>query len=132
MPALEHDPRFDTAQKRLEHRQEAQGELAAVFRRETRAVWVERLAAEGVWSAPVYTYAEVERDPQVQWGGMIARLRHAEIGEYRVIGNPIRMSATPPSYRTPPPPLGADSQGVLADLGFREDEIARLRAEGVV
>jgi crotonobetainyl-CoA:carnitine CoA-transferase CaiB-like acyl-CoA transferase len=132
MAALEHDPRFDTAQKRLEHRQEAQGELAAVFRRETRAVWVERLAAEGVWSAPVYTYAEVERDPQVQWGGMIARLRHAEIGEYRVIGNPIRMSATPPSYRTPPPPLGADSQGVLADLGFREDEIARLRAEGVV
>jgi crotonobetainyl-CoA:carnitine CoA-transferase CaiB-like acyl-CoA transferase len=131
-PALEHDPRYDTPQKRLERRREVQAELAAIFRREPRAVWVTRLGAEGVWSAPVYAYAEIDQDPQVQWGGMIATLRHGDIGEYRVIGNPVRMSATPPSYRTPPPPLGADTEAVLADLGFAKQEIDRLRAEGAV
>jgi len=132
VPALEHDPRYDTPQKRLELRREVQTELAAIFHREPRAVWVKRLAAEGVWSAPVYTYAEIDQDPQVQWGGMIISLRHADVGEYRVIGNPVRMSATPPSYRTPPPPLGADTDAVLADLGFAKQEIDTMRAEGAV
>jgi crotonobetainyl-CoA:carnitine CoA-transferase CaiB-like acyl-CoA transferase len=132
IPALENDPRFDTAQKRLERRPEVQAELAAIFRREPRAVWVERLAAAGVWSAPVYSYAELEEDPQVQWSRMIIPQQQAEIGGYRVIGNPVRMSATPPSYRTPPPSVGADTDTVLADFGVTADEIARLRAEGVV
>jgi crotonobetainyl-CoA:carnitine CoA-transferase CaiB-like acyl-CoA transferase len=132
IPALENDPRFETAQKRLERRPEVQAELAAIFRREPRAVWVERLAAAGVWSAPVYSYAELEEDPQVQWSRMIITQQQAEIGGYRVIGNPVRMSATPPSYRTPPPPVGADTDTVLADFGVTADEIARLRADGVV
>lgn len=132
MPALESDPRFDTPQKRLERRPEVQAELATLFRRETRAVWIKRLAAEDVWSAPVYSYAEVEQDAQVQWGGMVTTQRHAEIGEYKVIGNPVHLSETPPSYRTPPPPLGADTDAVLGDLGFAEREIAELRAAGVI
>ncbi len=74
----------------------------------------------------------MERDPQVQWGGMITTLHHADIGEYRVIGNPVRMSETPPSYRTPPPALGADTDAVLADLGFATQEISAMRAEGAV
>jgi crotonobetainyl-CoA:carnitine CoA-transferase CaiB-like acyl-CoA transferase len=132
MPALESDPRFDTPQKRLERRPEVQAELATLFRRETRAVWITRLAAEDVWSAPVYSYAEVEQDAQVQWGGMVTTQRHAEIGEYKVIGNPVHLSETPPSYRTPPPPLGADTDAVLGDLGFADREIAELRAAGVI
>lgn len=132
VPALETDPRFDTPQKRLERRPEVQAELASLFRQQPRAVWMERLAAEDVWSAPVLSYAEIPGDPQVQWGGMIQTLRHAEIGEYKVIGNPLHLSETPPSYRTPPPPLGADTDTILGDLGFAERDIARLRAEGAI
>lgn len=132
MPDLDTDPRFDTAQKRLERRAELQAKLAGVFRSEPRAVWLERLAAEGVWSAPVYTYEEVAEDLHIKSGGMVITQRHAEIGEYRLIGNPIRMSATPPTYRTPPPPLGADTEDVLVGLGFGAKEVAELRAQGVI
>lgn len=132
MPDLEGDSRFDTAQKRLERRPELQALLAGVFRREPRAVWIERLGGAGVWSAPVYDYAEVAEDPHIRHSGMLVTQRHAEIGEYRVIGNPIRMSQTPPSYRTPPPPLGADTDAVLRDLGFSLGEIQALRADMVI
>jgi crotonobetainyl-CoA:carnitine CoA-transferase CaiB-like acyl-CoA transferase len=90
------------------------------------------LAAEGVWSAPVYTYEEVAEDLHIKSGGMVITQRHAEIGEYRLIGNPIRMSATPPTYRTPPPPLGADTEDVLVGLGLGAKEVAELRAQGVI
>jgi crotonobetainyl-CoA:carnitine CoA-transferase CaiB-like acyl-CoA transferase len=132
MPDLEGDSRFDTAQKRLERRPELQALLAEVFRSEPRAVWIERLGVAGVWSAPVYDYAEVAEDPHIQHSGMLVTQRHAEIGEYRVIGNPIRMSETPPSYRTPPPPLGADTDAILRDLGFSSGEIQALREDEVI
>lgn len=132
LPDLDTDPRFDTAQKRLERRAELQAKLAGVFRSGSCAVWLERLAAEGVWSAPVYTYKEVAEDPHIKSAGMLITQRHAEIGEYRLIGNPIRMSATPPTYRTPPPPLGADTEDVLVGLGFEPKEVAELRAERVI
>jgi len=61
---------------------------------------------------------------------MLVTQRHAEIGEYRVIGNPIRMSETPPSYRTPP--LGADTDAILRDLGFSAGEIQALREDEVI
>lgn len=132
LPELETDPRFDTGEKRLERRSELYALLAGIFRREPRATWLDRLGAEGVWSAPVHSYEEVERDPQVSWSGLIITQRHPEGGEFRVIGNPIRMSGTPPNYRTPPPPLGADTEAVLGALGFEREEIARLQADGVV
>ena len=43
-----------------------------------------------------------------------------------------RLSETPASIRTPPPAFGADTDAVLASLGLPADEIARLRAAGVV
>jgi crotonobetainyl-CoA:carnitine CoA-transferase CaiB-like acyl-CoA transferase len=132
VPALETDSRFDTPQKRLDRRPEVQAELAMVFRQQPRAVWIERLTAEDVWSAPVHSYDEIPEDPQVQWGGMIQTLPHAEIGEYKVIGNPIRLSETPPSYRRPPPTLGADTDAVLRALGIAEGDIAQLRADGAI
>jgi crotonobetainyl-CoA:carnitine CoA-transferase CaiB-like acyl-CoA transferase len=132
VPSLETDPRFDTPQKRLDRRAEIQAELAALFRRQPRAVWIERMTAEDVWSAPVHSYEEIPSDPQVKWGGMIRTLRHAEIGDYRVIGNPIRLSETPPSFRTPPPPLGADTDAVLGAVGFSAEEVAQLRANGAI
>lgn len=132
LPELETDPRFDTGEKRLERRSDLYTLLAGIFRREPRATWLDRLGAEGVWSAPVHSYEEVERDPQVSWSGLIVTQRHPEGGEFRAIGNPIRMSGTPPSYRTPPPPLGADTEAVLGALGFEREEIVRLQADGVV
>jgi crotonobetainyl-CoA:carnitine CoA-transferase CaiB-like acyl-CoA transferase len=132
MPELERDPRFDSAQKRLQLRGELYDVLGGAFKRQPRIHWLERLARGDVWCAPVYTYEEVERDPQVVSNGMIITQGHPENGEFRVIANPIRMSLTPPTYRTPPPPLGADTEAILTGLGFHQEEIDRLREEGVV
>jgi len=129
---LELDPRFDSPQKRLERRSELYALMADAFRQAPRATWLDRLGAGGVWSAPVHDYGEVEADPQVAWSGMLVRQRHSEIGEFRIVGNPIRMSDTPASYRTPPPPLGADTVAILLDIGVGREEIARLQAEGAV
>jgi crotonobetainyl-CoA:carnitine CoA-transferase CaiB-like acyl-CoA transferase len=46
---------------------------------------------------------------------------------------PVRMSDTPGSVRTPAPLLGEHTEQVLRErLGINDDEIARLRANGVI
>ena len=50
-----------------------------------------------------------------------------------MIANPVRLSETPADYRLPPPLLGQHTDEVLSGrLGLGAEELARLRAQGVI
>jgi crotonobetainyl-CoA:carnitine CoA-transferase CaiB-like acyl-CoA transferase len=63
---------------------------------------------------------------------MIVPLEHVAAGTIRVLGTPLKLSATPASIRTPPPALGQHTDAILADAGLNATEIAALRHAGVV
>jgi formyl-CoA transferase len=50
---------------------------------------------------------------------------------YRNVGNPIKLSRTPPSVRSKPRKFGIDTRAVLAERGFSTAEIDKLVAAGV-
>jgi formyl-CoA transferase/CoA:oxalate CoA-transferase len=62
---------------------------------------------------------------------MIAEMESGS-GRLRMPASPIKLSDTPPSLRTPPPAFGADTDAVLAGLGYDQAEVERLRREGIV
>jgi crotonobetainyl-CoA:carnitine CoA-transferase CaiB-like acyl-CoA transferase len=58
---------------------------------------------------------------------------HAAGADVALVANPVRLSATPTSYRHAPPLLGADTEAVLQQrLGLTTAEIAALRQAGLV
>ena len=64
---------------------------------------------------------------------MILRVPHPFFGEVAMPGVLPVFSETPGEVRWPGPALGEHSEAVLRDdLGLTEDEIARLRSEGVI
>jgi crotonobetainyl-CoA:carnitine CoA-transferase CaiB-like acyl-CoA transferase len=63
---------------------------------------------------------------------MVVESEHSVAGPLRTLGLPIEMSATPASIRLEPPALGADTDAVLTELGYTDEEIAALRKTGVV
>jgi crotonobetainyl-CoA:carnitine CoA-transferase CaiB-like acyl-CoA transferase len=103
----------------------------ATFRSKTLAEWTAELGHRDVCFAPVATLDEVYADPQLRHRGSVVELATPS-GPTRFIGPPIKLSATPASVRTPPPALGEHTDAVLASLGLTADEIAALRARGVV
>ena len=50
----------------------------------------------------------------------------------RVVGTPIRMSATPLSPGAEAPSLGEHTEDVLREIGIEPDEMAALREQGTI
>ncbi len=127
------DPRFATNALRVANREALIPLLRqATVTRPTRE-WVARLEAVGVPCGPINTLDAVFDDPQVQARGLALRMRHDAGAEVTLVANPIRLSDTPPSYRTAPPLLGQHTREVLAGLlGLDTAAIAALARAGAI
>ena len=88
-------------------------ELAATFQSRPRAEWLALLGAHDVPSGPLNTLDEVFADPQVVALDMRKNLPHHSRGTVSVVGNPVRLSATPPRVETAAPDLGAHNDVFL-------------------
>jgi crotonobetainyl-CoA:carnitine CoA-transferase CaiB-like acyl-CoA transferase len=103
------------------------------MRTRTRLEWITQLTAAGVPCGSVRDLGELFADPQVTAREMIAEVAHATLGPVRVLGSPLKLSATPAAIRSAPPTLGQHTSTVLArDLGLTADAIDALRAQGVI
>ena len=81
---------------------------------------------------PVMGLTEVFADPQVIDQEMVLTQYHPGHGDVRMLGFPIKFAEAPCQLRRPAPEIGADTDAVLAELGYPADEIARLRAAKVI
>jgi crotonobetainyl-CoA:carnitine CoA-transferase CaiB-like acyl-CoA transferase len=127
---LRDDPRFRTFADRLANRDALAPVLTSAFRERTTAEWLERLRGH-VPIAPVYDVAEALADEHVLARDMVIELAHPVFGRVREVGCPIRIEGVAPRY-APAAPLGADTAAVLAEVGVDAEELAGLRARGVV
>jgi crotonobetainyl-CoA:carnitine CoA-transferase CaiB-like acyl-CoA transferase len=105
------DPRFLTNRDRVENRTELREELERRLRAEQAAVWVERLKAVAVPAGEVNDIGAAFRLAETL--GLEPRVRVPGPGgeEVELTASPINLSATPPSYRSAPPPLPPHEPG---------------------
>jgi crotonobetainyl-CoA:carnitine CoA-transferase CaiB-like acyl-CoA transferase len=131
-PAWADDPRFATNASRVLARAELVPMIAARLATRATADWLAALREAQVPAAPIQTLAEVFADPQLVHRGLQTSMPHPLAGELPIVAHPVRLSATPASYRRSPPLLGEHTDEVLAELGIDALRIAELRALGVV
>jgi crotonobetainyl-CoA:carnitine CoA-transferase CaiB-like acyl-CoA transferase len=127
------DPRFVTNQARVANREAFIAAFEPVSRARTTQEWVAALEKAGVPCGPINTLEDVFNDPQIQARQMKIHMPHAAGADLALVANPVRLSATPTSYRHAPPLLGADTTAVLHErLGLAEADVAALRSRGLV
>jgi benzylsuccinate CoA-transferase BbsE subunit len=81
----------------------------------------------------VSTPEDIVNNPQLQFRRWLTEVEQPGLGTLRFPGPPYRLSETPWAIRRPPPAPGEHNTEVLGDeLGLSADELAALRAEGVV
>jgi CoA:oxalate CoA-transferase len=128
---LRGDPRFATNDLRVKNRAAMNAVIEARLVTNTTAHWIEVLNAGGVPCGRVMGLAEIFADPQVVDQQMMVIQHHPGHGDVKMLGFPIKFAEAPCELRRPAPELGADTDAVLAELGYPPDEIARMRATGI-
>jgi crotonobetainyl-CoA:carnitine CoA-transferase CaiB-like acyl-CoA transferase len=132
LPELREDPRFRTNDLRVANRTAMNEAVEARLRTNTTEYWIETLNAAGVPCGRVLGLGEVFADPQVADQEMVLSQEHPGHGTVRMLGFPIKFADAPCRLRRPAPEIGADTAAVLCEFGYAADEIAALRAAGVV
>jgi glutaryl-CoA transferase len=132
-PELAADERFATNPMRVRHRDILVPLLAEMVRTRTKQQWIDLLEAAGVPCGPINNLDEVFVNPQVAARKLRIDLPHPTAGTVKLVGSPMKLSATPPRYDMPPPLLGQHTEEVLRDvLGHNAAQIAALREKGII
>ena len=128
------EPRLAALAGRCKAEDELDANLAAWTRARAKTATASALEGAGVPAAPVAKPPErVDRDPATAGFGLWPTVRHSKMGDVRVDGLPVHFSKTDWELRRGGPCLGEHTEEVLGRLlGLSPDDVAKLRAEGVV
>jgi len=130
-PELFTDPRFDSNFKRGKtSRAELMAIINAWSRQFPTKTVQEMLDGVGIPAAKYNELVDVWEEPQVQHRELRARTPHAwaEAGYVDLIASPLaKMSESPATIRSAPPMLGEHTAEILAEIGYTQDDLERLR-----
>ncbi|MQA78595.1 MAG: CoA transferase [Streptosporangiales bacterium] len=129
-PELATDPRFATFPDRAAHRAELEDILDAVLIQRTVTEWLSLLRTASVPCAPVNDVAHALREEHTLARELVVSTDHPRFGEVRQVSSPARVGS-PPRHHRRAPQLGEDTSDILrAILGYDDDTVATLSADG--
>jgi crotonobetainyl-CoA:carnitine CoA-transferase CaiB-like acyl-CoA transferase len=125
-------PEFIERQMAPSEEQDTMGErIQEILLRRTRDEWVNELADLDACFGPVNDFGEAFDDPQIVARGMRVEVPTSE-GPATVVGNPIKTVGEEQPELGPPPGFGEHTDETLRAVGYADEQIEQLKAEGVV
>jgi crotonobetainyl-CoA:carnitine CoA-transferase CaiB-like acyl-CoA transferase len=131
-PDLVAQPWFGTGRERAEHTDELDDAVGSWIA--ARSLDEVMLAFEKAEAAvgPVHDIRGIMADSQYAALGTIVEVEDEELGPVQMQNVLFRLSESPGSIRWAGRPHGADTDAVLAEVGVTPEQLAALRAAGVI
>ena len=132
------DARFATNTARVQNRSALLALLEPLMQTRGTQAWITLFEDKAVPCGPINTVAQAFDDPQVRHRGIQQSLPRntaqtgGNITQVATVANPMRLSATPVTYRSAPPTLGQHTNEVLLEMGLSQARITALYADQVI
>jgi CoA:oxalate CoA-transferase len=128
------DARFVGREDRKQRRSELNAEIEQALAAGSAREWSPLLNKNGVPAGEVLDVPSVLEHPQVIARGLLKTFDSVPGVDrsVRVVRSGFRLASGDPEPASPQPVLGADSDDILADLGFSKREIDELAREGAM
>jgi crotonobetainyl-CoA:carnitine CoA-transferase CaiB-like acyl-CoA transferase len=129
---LETDPRFADAAGRWENRHEYYDIVRQEFLKQPSAYWLAGAKKLDLPMTRMGHYRDLVSDEQALANGYVEKVTFRTGREAFMPASPIEMESVGQIPTIPAPEIGADTARILQDLGYTEEEIQMLTAEGAV
>ncbi|WP_295537326.1 CoA transferase [uncultured Pseudacidovorax sp.] len=126
------DPRFCSNAQRVRHRDELRTVLRDCLSAFSSEECVALLSRNQIVVGAVRSYSQVLQSADVKASGMLVEAVAADGSRYTTLALPYTLDDAPRAAPPAAPAVGADTDAVLADLGFSPAQIGALRRDGVV
>jgi crotonobetainyl-CoA:carnitine CoA-transferase CaiB-like acyl-CoA transferase len=124
-PELAHDKRFATNVQRVKHRKTLVAILEEEFRNRTATQWVGRCRRASIPASLVRGVREALRSPAAR--ALVETVKHAGIGAYEAVRNPVRIDGQRLAIGSAPPELGQHTAAVLRELGVTASKTKKAK-----
>ena len=108
------------------------GIVAEIVATRTTEEWLALMNENDIPAMRLNDLNSLIADPHLAAVGFFREVDHPSEGRMRLMRSPARFSRTQPEPRRMPPRRGEHGEEVLRELGFVDDEIAALRADGAL
>ncbi len=125
------DPDYATPEARLPRLNEVFAAVEHWTVTKTKFEAMDLLNEHDIPCGPILSMEELANEPSLRATGTVVEVDHPMRGKYLTVGNPIKMSDSPTEVKRSPL-LGEHTDEVLAELGYRPDEVRTLREKKVV
>lgn len=133
IPHISSDPKFETNQQRVLHRQELISILSEIISKQSSQHWMVLFENAPFPVGPINKISEVFNDPHVKEIGLVKTLAHPMAGEIKVVGPPVSFSDSSNTARTAPPLLGQHTDEILKTiLKYDDRQIQELRQRKII
>ncbi|MEE8504739.1 MAG: formyl-CoA transferase [Kiloniellales bacterium] len=131
-PEWKEDPDYATPNARLDKLADIFDTIEEWTKTKTKFEVMEICNPLDIPCGPILSMKELAEEPSLRETGTIVEVDHPTRGKYLTVGNPVKLSASPPVVK-PSPLLGEHTEEILSDfLGFSDREITEIRESGAV
>ena len=133
-PELAVDPRFAGREDRKRHRAELNREIEQALAARPAAEWSALMNKNGVPAGEVLDVPSVLEHPQIVGRGLLSTFDDVPQVDrtVSVVRSGFRLASGDPAPTSPPPALGADTERLLAELGYSESDIEALARDKAI
>jgi crotonobetainyl-CoA:carnitine CoA-transferase CaiB-like acyl-CoA transferase len=125
-------PEFTPLQYDDSRRDEIIDFMRQQFKQKTLKQWEKDLTPLDLCWGAVKTYEEALASALFKEREMVYEILETNGQRLRVLGTPVKMSDTPGSVRTAPPKFGENTDSVLKNFGYSDDEILNFSKNGII
>lgn len=132
-PEWADDERFSKNTARVKNRKILIPMIEKKMKEKTAARWIEELRARDIPGGPVNRIDQVFALEQTQARRMEVSMEH-ELADapVKLVGSPLKLSATPVEYALAPPVLGRHTREILRSLGMADQDIESLNDKQII
>ena len=106
--------------------------LIEIFKEKTMLEWVDHFNGVDCCLSPVLTIDEALEQPHVKEREVVVKHQHSQEGLVSQFSFPVKFSNYKFEIYQPAPLLGEHTNAILKELGYENDEVLKLKQDGIV